>query len=134
MLHLNWTPVAPTGTATGAATAVVGHVPSAISVDSETELAEPGSIELTPGRTEPADHRKHRRRRVLPPTAALREQFEAIGVTNERPIGVYCGSGVTASHEIFALALTGVSAALYPGSWSQWSNHPNLPVATGSTP
>lgn len=46
-------------------------------------------------------------------------------------IGVYCGSGVTASHEVAVLAGLGIDAALYPGSWSQWSNDPDRPVATG---
>jgi thiosulfate/3-mercaptopyruvate sulfurtransferase len=41
---------------------------------------------------------------------------------------------VTASHEVAALACAGISAALYPGSWSQWSNDPARPVATGSRP
>jgi thiosulfate/3-mercaptopyruvate sulfurtransferase len=43
--------------------------------------------------------------------------------------GVYCGSGVTASVVIAALAAEGVDAALYPGSWSEWCSDPARPVA-----
>lgn len=63
---------------------------------------------------------------------ALRERFAALGADGSRPVGVYCGSGVTAAHEIAALAIAGVDAALYAGSWSQWSNHDDRPVATGA--
>lgn len=46
-------------------------------------------------------------------------------------VGVYCGSGVTAAVTIAALRAAGVDAALFPGSWSQWSSEPGRPVATG---
>lgn len=65
---------------------------------------------------------------------ALRERFDALGIAPGAEVGVYCGSGVTASHTAFALRLAGIDAALYPGSWSQWSNTPGRPVATGPTP
>lgn len=45
--------------------------------------------------------------------------------------GAYCGSGVTASVVVAALAAAGVRAALFPGSWSQWCAEPGRPVATG---
>jgi len=45
--------------------------------------------------------------------------------------GVYCGSGVTASVVIAALAANGVDAALYPGSWSEWCSDPTHPVERG---
>ncbi|MET0452102.1 MAG: sulfurtransferase [Mycobacterium sp.] len=45
--------------------------------------------------------------------------------------GAYCGSGVTASVVVAALAADGVDAALFPGSWSQWSAEPGRPIATG---
>lgn len=45
--------------------------------------------------------------------------------------GAYCGSGVTASVAVAALAVLGVDAALFPGSWSQWCAEPARRVATG---
>lgn len=47
-------------------------------------------------------------------------------------IGAYCGSGVSASHTVLTLASIGVEAALFPGSWSAWSNDTARPVATGT--
>jgi thiosulfate/3-mercaptopyruvate sulfurtransferase len=91
---------------------VAGHIPGALSAPTAANVGPDG--------------------RFLPP-AELRERFARLGVT-ARPVGVYCGSGVTAAHEVLALDLAGVPAALYVGSWSGWTADPARPVATGPEP
>lgn len=66
--------------------------------------------------------------------AALRERFTGLGVRADVATAVYCGSGVTAAHEIAALEIAGFPAALYPGSFSEWSNNESNPVVTGDAP
>jgi len=86
-----------------------GHVPGAINAPTGANLHEDGRFRSA---------------------AELRARFEALGVTPGTQVAAYCGSGVTAAHEVAALAIAGIDAALYPGSWSQWSNQ-DRPVATG---
>ncbi|WP_233160324.1 sulfurtransferase [Actinophytocola xanthii] len=71
------------------------------------------------------------------PAASLAERFAGLGVTGEKPVGAYCGSGVTAASVVLALEVAGVTTAadparLYVGSWSQWSSDPDRPIATGA--
>lgn len=71
--------------------------------------------------------------RFLPPEQ-LREHFLALGVDPEKPVASYCGSGIHGTHTTFALELAGFDAVLYPGSFSEWSNNPDRPVAVGEEP
>jgi thiosulfate/3-mercaptopyruvate sulfurtransferase len=62
----------------------------------------------------------------------LRAAFTAAGIDLSQPITATCGSGVTASVLLFALHLIGVdTAALYDGSWSEWSADPDTPKLQG---
>lgn len=65
----------------------------------------------------------------------LRSRFEAAGVREDRETIVYCGSGVTAAHDLLALESAGFTRVrLFPGSWSQWSAEASRPVAVGPNP
>jgi thiosulfate/3-mercaptopyruvate sulfurtransferase len=90
---------------------VAGHIPGAVSAPTIGNVSADGTF------AGPAE---------------LAARFAALGVTGDGPaVGAYCGSGVTAAHEVLALALAGVPAALYVGSWSNWVADPDRPVATG---
>ena len=69
----------------------------------------------------------------LQDASTLRSAFARLGAVPGARVGAYCGSGVTATHEILALEAAGIpGAALYPGSWSEWSGDPERPVAIGA--
>ncbi|GAA4672040.1 sulfurtransferase [Frondihabitans cladoniiphilus] len=86
----------------------------------------PGAVSVPTGGNVDADGR------FLAPEA-LRARFETAGITRDAPLGVYCGSGVTAAHNAVAMTLAGFEPAVFPGSWSAWSNS-DRPVATGASP
>lgn len=121
---------------------------AALAASTEGVLLDARAGERFRGELEPVDPRAgHIRGAVSAPTTDtltgdghlrdnLRERFAALGVSTRggdaaAEVAVYCGSGVTASHTVAVLASLGVDAALYPGSFSQWSNDPAREVATG---
>ena len=61
----------------------------------------------------------------------LGARYRGIGVTPEGPTIAYCGSGVTACHDLLALAVAGfTSTSLYTGSWSAWGADPDRKAET----
>jgi thiosulfate/3-mercaptopyruvate sulfurtransferase len=94
---------------------VAGHIPGAVSTPTVGNVNPDGTFRNT---------------------AQLAARFAAfgavpgVGTPGGAPVGAYCGSGVTAAHEVLALTLAGIPAALYVGSWSNWIADPARPVAT----
>ncbi|MFG2831835.1 sulfurtransferase [Streptomyces sp. NPDC048434] len=93
---------------------VAGHIPGAVSAPTTENVVEGGT--------------------VFRDASELAERFASLGATAGVEVGVYCGSGVSAAQQVLALAVAGVPAALYVGSWSEWSGDPSRPVATGPQP
>lgn len=90
-----------------------GHIPGAVSAPWATNLGSDG--------------------RFLDATS-LRERYASLGAV-QRPVVAYCGSSLSATHDLLALALAGIDGArLYEGSWSHWSSDPRRPAATGPEP
>lgn len=96
----------------------------------EVEPVDPRAGHIPGARSAPTTENVGADGRFLP-VEQLRARFAALGAAEGSTVGVYCGSGVTAAHEAIALTLAGFAPALYPGSWSQWSNHADRPVAVG---
>jgi thiosulfate/3-mercaptopyruvate sulfurtransferase len=91
---------------------VAGHIPGAIN--------RPSMVNLTPQGT-------------FKSAQALRHEFEAqLGGRTPGSVVHHCGSGVTACHNLLAMAIAGLPGSrLYPGSWSEWVADPSRPVARG---
>ncbi len=93
---------------------VGGHIPGALNRFFKSNLTDAG---------------------VFRSSQELRQQFGAIvGGASPDHVVAYCGSGVTACHNLLALEHAGMSGAkLYPGSWSEWSSDASRPVARGES-
>ncbi|GAB3633269.1 sulfurtransferase [Microbacterium shaanxiense] len=89
---------------------IAGHIPGAVNLPTGKHVAEDGTL------------------RDL---ETLRKNFADAGIAEGTPVAAYCGSGITAAHTALVLAEAGVDAKIFHGSWSQWSNTPGRPVATG---
>ena len=117
---------------------VAGHIPGALSAPTAENVT-------ADGRFRPAADLRARFANLgiqaaadSAPTSATPDPGTADAGTGDagtpQQVGVYCGSGVTAAHELLALTLAGIPAALYVGSWSNWITDPNRPVGTGPQP
>ena len=90
---------------------VAGHIPGAVNVPTSCNLTAQGTFL---------------------PAEELRAVYAALGVSEDHTVAAYCGSGVTATHDIIAMEIAGFRAALYPGSWSGWIADPGRPVTSES--
>jgi thiosulfate/3-mercaptopyruvate sulfurtransferase len=91
-----------------------GHVPGAVNLPFADNLGDDGT---------------------LVPDTILRDRFVAAGIAPDRDTIVYCGSGVTACHDVLAVELAGLGRPrLFAGSWSAWSSDPDRPAVTGPDP
>ena len=69
------------------------------------------------------------------PVDRLRQRLQDVGVTADASVVSYCGSGITACHNLLALEHAGFAPGrLYPGSWSQYSHAGERLAATGDRP
>jgi thiosulfate/3-mercaptopyruvate sulfurtransferase len=97
----------------------------------ETEPVDPRAGHIPGARNLPCRENLDPSGRFLP-AEELRRRFHEVGVVDGASVVSYCGSGVTACHNLLAMEVAGLGVGrLYPGSWSQYSSDPNRPVATG---
>jgi thiosulfate/3-mercaptopyruvate sulfurtransferase len=95
---------------------VAGHIPGAVNVPTSRNLTDDGRF---------------------PSAEELRALYAEVGATPEAgaagEVAAYCGSGVTAVHDLIAMEVAGIRAALYPGSWSGWITDPGRAVSRAVT-
>ena len=116
--------------AAGAADAVVLDARQRERFRGDTEPIDPRAGHIPGARSLPCRENLDPDGRFLP-VAELRDRFAAVGVGPDTPVISYCGSGVTACHNLIALEHAGFGPGrLFPGSWSAYA-HSDRPAATG---
>ena len=97
----------------------------------EVEPIDPRAGRIPGARNRPWQANLDERRRFLPPEE-LRQAFRDLGVRSGPEAVAYCGSGVSACHNLLALEIAGMPGGrLYAGSWSDWSTRPEAPAESG---
>lgn len=97
----------------------------------DTEPVDPRAGHIPGARNLPCRDNVDETGRLLP-VAALRRRFREAGVVDGASVVSYCGSGVTACHNLITMEHAGLGVGrLYPGSWSQYSSDPGRRAATG---
>jgi thiosulfate/3-mercaptopyruvate sulfurtransferase len=85
----------------------------------------PGSVNIDWVRNVTNDQLK-----TFKPAPELRKMYEAAGVTPDKDVIVHCQTGVRAAHTVFTLTLLGYNQLRnYDGSWQEWGDRPDLPIA-----
>jgi thiosulfate/3-mercaptopyruvate sulfurtransferase len=96
----------------------------------DSEPVDPVAGHIPGARNRPTAANVDERGRFLS-SDVLKRAFQDLGVDGGAQVGAYCGSGVSAAHQVLALELAGYASALYAGSWSEWITDSSRPVARG---